>query len=145
MEGIDRILKDVQKYAGGEEKAYLSGFSMGGTLAWQMALLRSSHWHAVFPSCAVYDRAGLEMVPEGHVTTDPDMPIYAFQGAKDDERARFDTDWDFVSQLSRRTGFRNVERTVTWRNHSWHHEEILMFCQGHFLGRQSGAPKTTGL
>lgn len=54
--GLERILEEVGETFGGERRVYLSGFSMGGTLAWQMALLRSDRLHMAFPVCAMYRR-----------------------------------------------------------------------------------------
>jgi hypothetical protein len=51
MAGLERILEEVGETFGGERRVYLSGFSMGGTLAWQMAVLRSDRLHMAFPVC----------------------------------------------------------------------------------------------
>ncbi len=131
MAGLERILEEVRERFGGEQRVYLSGFSMGGTLAWQMALLRSDRLHMAFPVCAMYREAAVEMIPAGHRPANPALPIRAFQGEKDPWLEGFHKHWERASTLARQVGFQDVTRTVSGRGHSWYHGEILQLCAEH--------------
>jgi len=139
MAGLERIVAEVGEKYGGEAKVYLSGFSMGGTLAWQMALLHSDRLNMVFPVCALYDEAAGALIPDGHRAANPALPIHAFQGDKDKSLEMFTQHWERASALAKKVGFQNVTRTVTGRGHSWYYEEILQICTEHHARRQGAA------
>jgi poly(3-hydroxybutyrate) depolymerase len=136
-DGIDRMLADVRARFGGERKVYLSGFSMGGSLAWYMAANRGDRMHVVFHVCAGIPRPTDSILPPGAEPVDPDVPIFSFQGGKDHMREGIEADWTRARAFVKAHGLTNVRRVVTWRAHSWHYEEILYLCYGHWLARQN--------
>jgi poly(3-hydroxybutyrate) depolymerase len=137
MDGLQQILAAVRAHLGGEEKIHLSGFSKGGTLAWQMAFLHGDQLHMMFPVCAVYKEQAQAAVPIDRPLTNPSLPIYAFQGKNDGYLDGLNESWERASAFACQQGFTNVTRTVTWRKHDWHHEEILYMCYGHVMGRRA--------
>lgn len=139
MAGLELLLKDLRAHFGAEDKAYLSGFSMGGSLAWHAAFTVSDRLHAVFPVCAVYDPNAQKLLKDDLKPADTQLPILAFQGDKDGGLAMFNEAWQRASKVAGGLGFTNVVRKTTWRKHDWHYEEILYVCQGHHLGRQAAA------
>ena len=145
MAGLERIVAEGGEMFGGEAKVYLSGFSMGGTLAWEMALRHSDRLHLVFPVCAVYDEAAGVLIPDGHRAANPVLPIQAFQGDKDKGLEMFNQHWERASALAKKVGFQNVTRTVTGRGHSWYYEEILQICTEHHARRQGAAAPATAV
>jgi predicted esterase len=140
MAGLERILAEVGEKFAGDSKAYLSGFSMGGTLAWQMALLRSDLLHMAFPVCAMYKEEASGLIPAGHRPANPALPIRAFQGEKDPWLDGFDKHWERASGLAKQAGFQDVTRTVTGRGHSWYYGEILELCAEHHAALHRAAP-----
>jgi poly(3-hydroxybutyrate) depolymerase len=136
VDGVQRTIADVQRRFGGERKVYLSGFSMGGTLAWHMALNRGDDFHIVFPVCCGFVRDADEIMPPGARAPAPDLPVFAFQGRQDHMRDGIEAEWKRASAFAAERGLTNVRRVVTWRSHDWHYEEILYMCYGHWLGRR---------
>jgi len=88
---------------------------MGGTLAWQMALLRSDRLHMAFPVCAMYRKAAVDIIPAGHRAANPALPIRAFQGEKVPWLGGFNQHWERASALARQVGFEDISRTVSGR------------------------------
>lgn len=140
MAGLELILAEVGEKFAGDSKVYLSGFSMGGTLAWQMALLRSDRLHMAFPVCAMFKEEAAGMMPEGYRPANPALPIRAFQGEKDPWVEGFAKHWERASGLAKQVGFKDVTRTVSGRGHSWYYGEILGLCAEHHAGLQGAAP-----
>ena len=70
---VDEILA---KYPIDEDRVYLTGRSMGGYGCWSMAAEYPHRFAAIVPLCGAGD--------PGKVERFKDVPIWAFQGAKDD-------------------------------------------------------------
>ncbi len=135
--GVLRAIDDVHRHFAGESQVYLSGFSKGGHLAWHLAFAEASRLHMVYPSCAVFD-------PKVDVPAGPQIlrvPILAFQGQADHLRQdTLEPCWDAALRLALARGYAEVPRLITFRGHSWHHEEILLASHGHYLARQGSRP-----
>jgi predicted esterase len=133
LAGLDKVLADVRKHFGGEERVYLSGFSRGGNLAWHVGYVRPQWLHMLFPSCAVYHaECAVGARPEAR-----SLPVLAFQGSGDPHRDYLEPLWVAAAAAARKHGIREMRRILTFRKHGWHYEEILIACHGHYLARQA--------
>ncbi|GIO54321.1 GNAT family N-acetyltransferase [Paenibacillus cineris] len=71
------LLEEVEDhYRVDPKRIYLTGLSMGGYGAWQLAAMYPDKWAAVVPICGGMEPKYAEQIK--------DIPIWAFHGAKDD-------------------------------------------------------------
>jgi predicted peptidase len=62
---------------------YLTGLSMGGYTAWQLAAARPDLFAAVAPICGGGDILPIKLAEPGHARLLRQLPVWAFHGAKD--------------------------------------------------------------
>jgi predicted esterase len=133
LAGIEALIKDLSTHAATEDRCYLSGFSMGGFLAWHAAFRRPDLLHAILPSCPCFDPASVpDRIPDGFTS----LPILVLQGQQDTLLEKvLEPAWMQAKAAVAKANHLGVLRLMTVRNHSWHYEEIQQFCYGHVLAR----------
>jgi dienelactone hydrolase len=132
MDGITAVAADVQKYFGGEERYFLTGWEAGGHTVWAMILQHPERIAAAAPAVTNYAGRCLDAGP----STSParvDLPVTVFQV----EAGRDVVPGKFVYQQSQQAmnvavsqGFRNVtERVVANRPHGPLADEVVAYFQ----------------
>lgn len=77
VEVLDMLLNEmVRRYRVNEECIFVTGLSMGGTTAWQLAYAYPERFAAIVPICGYADPVQAEKIK--------DLPVWVFHGAKDD-------------------------------------------------------------
>ena len=131
MDGIAAVAADVQKYFGGEERYFLTGWEAGGHTVWAMILQHPERMAGAAPAVTNYAGRCLD----AGFSTSPmriDLPITVFQV----EGGRDVVPGKFVYQQSQQAmkvataqGFRDVtERVVANRPHGPLADEVLAYC-----------------
>jgi predicted peptidase len=77
LDMLDMLLTEmVQRYKVDTTRIYITGLSMGGYAAWQLAIAYPDRFAAIVPVCGGADAQFAPLIK--------DLPIWAFHGAKDD-------------------------------------------------------------
>jgi len=77
LDMLDMVLTEmVQRYKVDKTRIYVTGLSMGGYAAWQLAIAYPDRFAAIVPVCGGADAQFAPLIK--------DLPIWAFHGAKDD-------------------------------------------------------------
>lgn len=104
------IVQEVQQASHGQAKFFMTGFSAGGHVTWQIILQ-----HPELLAGAVLAAANFRFRGITDVSQDParvQLPIQAFQGDKDGNKAAFDQQWDDAQQLAQKNGYTKLTRTI---------------------------------
>ena len=90
---LSELLDDVQqRYDSDPERIYVTGLSMGGSAAWDLAIRRPNQFAAIVPVCGRGDPAQARAIAH--------LPIWAFHGAND-EAVPVETTIDMVAAIRR--------------------------------------------
>lgn len=118
LEPLNALLGEIEStYAVDSERVYLTGLSMGGFGAWELALRYPDRFAAVVPIAGGY-REGSRAVP-GNLCALRDLPIWAFHGTADEYVPAFQSQV-MVEALSecggniRFTLYEGVDHEGTW-------------------------------
>lgn len=110
-EGFLNVLADVKKEFNGEDRIYITGFSGGGNLTWQMVFCHPEMLVAAAPACPNFYPHQLSAV-----STDPareTLPVKVFQGDKDGYlESLLEPQWNAAKKLADEKGWKNVTREM---------------------------------
>jgi poly(3-hydroxybutyrate) depolymerase len=104
------IVKEVRAENHGQPKFFLTGFSAGGHLVWQLIFSHPELLAGAVPAAANYRGRGITTISDS-----PDrvqLPIHAFQGDKDPFLKFLDQQWADALKLANSHGYTNLDRTM---------------------------------
>ncbi|MGA2497209.1 MAG: redoxin domain-containing protein [Tepidisphaeraceae bacterium] len=104
------IVKEVQQSEHGQPKFFITGFSAGGHLAWQVTFAHPDLLAGVGLAAANFRFRGLSSF-----STSPariDLPIQEFQGDKDGHADSLNQQWNDAAQLAAEHGYKNLTHTM---------------------------------
>jgi len=85
-ESLFAFIQEIKKrYPIDPDRLYLTGLSMGGSGAWNLALKHPTLFAAVVPICGRADNSVLPFIPADRMQNIKHLPIWVFHGAKDPE------------------------------------------------------------
>jgi poly(3-hydroxybutyrate) depolymerase len=120
------IVKEVQKEKHGQAKFFLTGFSAGGHVTWQILFAHPELLAGVAPAAANFRNRGVSVISDS-----PDrihLPIHAFQGDKDPYVAALNDQWNDAIHIAREHGYKEIDRTmVAGAGHSPFAREVIAF------------------
>lgn len=125
--GFLNVLDDVRKEFNGEDRIYITGFSGGGNLTWQMVFCHPELLVAAAPACPNFYPHNLSAV-----STDPareTLPVKVFQGDKDGYlESLLEPQWKAAKQLADEKGWKNLSREmVLGAGHDTCWKQVLEF------------------
>ncbi|MBV9867076.1 MAG: dienelactone hydrolase family protein [Abitibacteriaceae bacterium] len=110
MQAVLAIAREVQQDEHGQPKFFVTGFSAGGHLAWQLILMHPELLAGAVPAAANFLGRGVTTF-----STAPEraqLPIHALQGDKDPYLTALNRQWDNAEQTARAHGYQNISRTI---------------------------------
>ena len=123
------IAREVQQAGHGQAKFFLTGFSAGGHVAWQIIFAHPELLAGAAPAAGNYRGRGVNTISDAPERVQ--VPIHAFQGDRDPHLTALNEQWDSASALAREHGYQNIIRTmVPGAGHSAFPEQVIEFCSG---------------
>ena len=101
LEAVLAIVKEVQQQSNGQQKFFITGFSAGGHLTWQLVFLHPDLLLGAAPAAANFRFRGITAVSTAKERVK--LPIHGFNGDKD--KPAINTQWDDAVQYARRHGY----------------------------------------
>jgi dienelactone hydrolase len=125
-EAIITIAREVQQQYHGQDKFFITGFSAGGHVTWQVIFEHPELFAgAVLASgnCIGRGVTTISQAPERI-----QLPIHGVYGEKD-YPGYFDKQWPYGKQLARDHGYQNIsEEVVPGGGHWFYPDQVLAFC-----------------
>jgi poly(3-hydroxybutyrate) depolymerase len=120
------IVKEIQQEKHGQPKFFLTGFSAGGHVTWQILFAHPELLAGVAPAAANFRNRGVSTISDS-----PDriqLPIHAFQGDKDAAKSALDDQWNDAITIAREHGYKNLDRTIiVGASHSAFAQEVVAY------------------
>lgn len=104
------IAREVQQDWHGQPKFFLTGFSAGGHLAWQLILTHPELLAGAIPAAGNFIGRGITTISDAPERAQ--LPIHAFQGDKDPHLVPLNRQWTNAEQTARAHGYGNINRTI---------------------------------
>jgi poly(3-hydroxybutyrate) depolymerase len=104
------IVREVQQAQAGQPKFFITGFSAGGHLAWQVIFHHPELLAAAAPAAANFRFRGVSEVSQADARVR--LPIRGFQGDKDGSQAALNPQWNDAEQLARKSGYANLSHVI---------------------------------
>ncbi|MEK7470111.1 MAG: hypothetical protein AAB074_22305 [Planctomycetota bacterium] len=129
-EGFLNVLADVKKDFNGEDKIYITGFSGGGNLTWQMVFCHPEMLVAAAPACPNFYEHNLSVISTDAARET--LPVKVFQGDKDEYIDKLlNPQWDSAKKIADEKGWKNVSREmVPGAGHDTCWKLVLAFFKG---------------
>lgn len=109
LKAVLEIVDEVRKAAHGQPKFFITGFSAGGHLTWQMVFQHPELLAGAAPAAANFRFRGIDEISKAPERVQ--LPIHAFQGDKDDVKHFLDPQWDDALKLAKENGYENLTHT----------------------------------
>lgn len=123
------IVREVQKDAQGQPKFFITGFSAGGHLAWQLILMHPELLAAAAPAAGNFLGRGVTEVSSAKERVQ--LPIHGFQGDKDQVLDPLNKQWTDAEDTARKHGYTNIVRTVVpGAGHQAFPQQVVSFFAG---------------
>ena len=104
------IVKEVQEKYRGEPKFFLTGFSAGGHVAWQIIFSHPELLAGAVLAAGNYIGRGITTISRAPERTR--LPIIEFQGDADPSVVPLTNQWENAQQVARSNGYQNLTRTI---------------------------------
>jgi len=125
-EAVLAIVREVQQDYHGRDKFFLTGFSAGGHLTWQLIFTHPELLAGAAPAAANYRGRGISDISTSEARVH--LPIHAFQGDKDSFQKYLDEQWADAKKLAEDHGYQNLTRTmVPGAGHNAFPNEVVAF------------------
>ena len=122
-------VQDAQKNFNGMPKFFITGYSTGGHLVWQMVLLHPEVLAGAAPAAGNYIGRGIDEAQISKAKERVDLPVHAFQGDKDANKGGergLDVQWKNAEEIARAHGYTNLSReTVAGAGHVPFPREVM--------------------
>ena len=110
LQAVLAVVKEVQHDFRGQPKFFMTGFSAGGHLTWQVVFKHPELLAGAALSAANFRFRGVDEISKApEVAT---LPIQSFQGDKDGIIASLTEQWNDGSELARKNGYQHLTRTI---------------------------------
>lgn len=110
-EGLLCVLEDLRKEYNAEEKIFITGFSGGGNLTWQMVFCHPEMVVAAAPACPNFYPHNLSKISEA--AEREQLPVKVFQGDKDEYIEKLlEPQWVAAKKICDEKGWKNVTRVM---------------------------------
>ena len=121
-------MKEVQKERHGQDKFFLTGFSAGGHVTWQLVFAHPELLAGVAPAAANFRNRGIGTISNARARER--LPIHAFQGDKDAYVTALDEQWSDAERMARDHGYKALDRKiVAGSGHSPFAREVVDYCE----------------
>lgn len=110
LKAVLAIVKEVQKEFNGQPKFFVTGFSAGAHLTWQLIFLHPEVLAGASPVCGNFNSRGIDRIEKTEAAEK--LPIHGFQGDKDQVLVHLNPQWDTAVELAGKHGYKNIARTV---------------------------------
>jgi poly(3-hydroxybutyrate) depolymerase len=109
LKAVLEIVDEVREAAHGQPKFFITGFSAGGHLMWQMVFQHPELLAGAAPAAGNFRYRGIDEISKAPERVK--LPIHAFQGDKDDVKHFLDPQWEDAVKLAKENGYTNLTRT----------------------------------
>jgi predicted esterase len=104
------IVKEVQQEYKGREKFFITGFSAGGHLMWQVVFHHPELLAAAASAAGNFRFRLVSEISKGDERIH--LPIHGFQGDKDVFQASLNQQWSDAERLAKEHGYENLSHTI---------------------------------
>jgi poly(3-hydroxybutyrate) depolymerase len=119
-----KIVEEVQQAAQGQPKFFITGFSAGGHVTWQLVFNHPELLAGAAPAAANFRFRGIDAVSKAKERVK--LPVHGFNGEKD--AAVINQQWDDAEKLAREKGYKNLNHTlIPDGGHTSYPGEVLNF------------------
>jgi poly(3-hydroxybutyrate) depolymerase len=108
LKAVIAIVKEVQQEFKGEPKFFITGFSAGGHVTWQLVFNHPELLAGAAPAAANFRFRGIDVVSKAEERVK--LPIHGFNGEKDS--AVINEQWDDAEKHAREHGYENLSHTL---------------------------------
>lgn len=108
LQAVLAIVKEVQKESNGKQKFFITGFSSGGHLTWQLVFKYPELLGGAAPAAANFRFRGIDAVSKAEERVE--LPIHGFNGEND--TAVINAQWDDAAEHAREHGYKNLSHDV---------------------------------
>lgn len=129
LKAVLAIAKEVQTEFHGQPKFYVTGFSAGAHLTWQLIFLHPDALAGAVPVCGNFNARGIDHI-EPNAAAEK-LPIHGVQGDKDQVIHHLNPQWDSAVELLGKHGYKNISRNVIpGGTHLPYPKEVVTFFAG---------------
>lgn len=107
-EAVLAIVKEVQQSAQGQPKFFMTGFSAGGHMTWQMVFNHPELLAGAAPAAANFRFRGIDGASKAPERVK--LPVHGFNGGKDSPV--INEQWDDAAEHAREHGYENLTHTL---------------------------------
>lgn len=126
LEAVLAIVKEVQASSKGQAKFFITGFSAGGHLAWQLIFHHPELLAGAAPAAANFGHRGIMEISKAPERVK--LPIHGFLGEKDAYRQYLGPQWTEAANFARESGYENLKFTeVPGASHQAFEDEVIAF------------------
>lgn len=110
LRAVLAIVKEVQEDKQGQSKFFVTGFSAGGHMTWQIILMHPELLAGAAPAAGNFRSRGIADVSNAKERVQ--LPIHGFQGDKDGFIVPLNQQWNDAEALARQHGYKDISRTM---------------------------------
>lgn len=110
LRAVLAIVKEVQGEFNGQPKFFVTGFSAGTHLTWQLIFLHPEVLAGASPVCGNFNSRGIDKIEKKAAAVK--LPIHGFQGDQDQVLVHLNPQWETAVKLAGEHGYKNISRTV---------------------------------
>ena len=110
LKAVLAIAQEVQTECSGQAKFFVTGFSAGAHLTWQLIFLHPDVLAGAAPVCGNFNQRGIDEIKQNDAAEK--LPIHGFQGDKDEVLHHLNPQWEKAVELLGKHGYKNIDRTV---------------------------------
>ncbi len=124
LEAVLAIVKEVQQESNGQTKFFITGFSSGGHLTWQLVFKHPELLAGAAPAAGNFRFRGIDAVSKAKERVQ--LPVHGFNGEKD--AAVINAQWDDAEKYARENGYENLSHDlVPGAGHSPFADQVVKF------------------
>jgi predicted esterase len=108
LQAVLAVVKEVQEQSKGQQKFFITGFSAGGHVTWQLVFNHPELLAGAAPAAANFRFRGIDVVSKAKERVN--LPIHGFNGEKDS--AVINQQWDDAAEHAGKHGYENLSHTL---------------------------------
>jgi predicted peptidase len=131
LEGVQQIIKDVQKMYSGSEKIFLTGFEAGAHLVWAMVFQHPELLYAAAPVAGNFRNRCMDISPFSNDPSRSKLPVKNFVTLDDKDfgkNGRFYNQFEEAKKMALDHGYKNItESVIEGKGHVPLPDEVLNY------------------
>jgi poly(3-hydroxybutyrate) depolymerase len=129
LQAVLAIVKEVQQEFKGQPRFFMTGFSAGGHLTWQVIFNHPELLAGAVLAAGNFRFRGVETISKAPEAAT--LPIHCIQGDKDGVLAPLTQQWNDALELAAKNGYKTPTRTiVAGAGHQQFSKEVLTYFAG---------------